>query len=69
MTRAWRVVLWIVLALLAAGIVLAGAGWLTGASLPRMAELLFGGVEEAGAAAGVVASRATELISALGKLI
>lgn len=69
MTRAWRVVLWIVMALLAAGIVLAGAGWLTGASLPRMAELLFGGVEEAGAAAGAVVSRAMELISALGKLI
>ena len=40
MTKAWRVVLWIVLALLAAGIVLAGAGWLTGASPLRMAEQL-----------------------------
>ena len=46
MSRVWRVVLFIALALVAAGIVLMGAGWLTGASAPRIAELVFGGQAE-----------------------
>lgn len=51
MTKAWRVVIWIALALLVAGVVLMGAGWLTGASLPRMADMVFGGADAAKAAA------------------
>ena len=43
MSKAWRIVLFIVLGLLAAGVVLAGAGWLTGASLVRIEELVLGG--------------------------
>ena len=45
MSRIWRVVLFIVLALLATGVVLMGAAWLTGASPARIAELVFGGPE------------------------
>ena len=46
MSRIWRVVLFIVLALLATGVVLIGAGWLTGASVTRIVELVFGGPAE-----------------------
>ena len=45
MTKAWRIVLWAVLALIVAGAVLAGIGWLPGASPVRMADLLFGSVD------------------------
>lgn len=45
MSRAWRVMTFIVLALLAAGIVLLGAAWLTGASPDRIVELVFDGRE------------------------
>ena len=45
MTKAWRIVLWAVLALIVGGAVLAGIGWLTGASPVRMADLLFGSVD------------------------
>ncbi len=43
MTRGWRVFMTIVLVLFAAGLVLLGAAWLTGASLHRIVELVFGG--------------------------
>ena len=45
MNRIWRIVLFLTLALVAMGIVLLGAGWLTGASVPRVIELVFGGEE------------------------
>ncbi len=41
MTRAWKFVLVFVLLLFAAGVVLLGAAWLTGASLHRVIELVF----------------------------
>lgn len=43
MSRAWRIVLYLVLGLLAAGIVLLGAAWITGASIGRIEELALGG--------------------------
>ena len=43
MTRTWRIILWITLALLAVGLVLAGAGWLCGASTKRIINEAFGG--------------------------
>ena len=43
MGRAWRVVLYIVCGMIALGLVLVGAAWLTGASVPRIEELVFGG--------------------------
>ena len=46
MGRAWRIVLTVVLVLLAAGVVLLGAAWLTGASVGRIVELVFGGQAE-----------------------
>ncbi len=46
MSRVWRIVMFIVLALIAAGVVLAGAALLTGASIPRIIELVFGGQAE-----------------------
>ena len=46
MSRIWRVVMFIVLALAAAGVVLIGAALLTGASVPRIIELVFGGQAE-----------------------
>ena len=61
MAKAWRIVGWIVVILLAAGIVLGGAGWLTGASLPRMIDMVFGG----GAAARSAAEGALEQIGGL----
>lgn len=42
MTRTWRIVLWIAAALFAAGVVLAGAGWLSGASTSRIINEVFG---------------------------
>ena len=42
MTRSWRIVLWIAAALLAAGLVLAGAGLLSGASTGRIISEVFG---------------------------
>ena len=42
MGKAWRVVLYIVFGLIALGLVLLGAAWLTGASVPRIEELVFG---------------------------
>ena len=45
MRTAWRIVGTIVLVLLVAGIVAAGIGLLTGASLDRMMENVFGGWE------------------------
>ena len=44
MSRAWRVVLTVVVGILAAGIVLLGAAWVTGAAVWRIEELAFGGV-------------------------
>ena len=43
MGQAWRIVLYLVLGLLAAGIVLLGAAWITGAALWRIEELALGG--------------------------
>lgn len=43
MIRFWKIVLPVVAILFLTGIVLAGAGWLTGASPDRIAELLYGG--------------------------
>ena len=51
MARIWRIVAWIAAGLLIVGVVLGAAGLLTGASLDRMAYTLFGGAEEARAAA------------------
>lgn len=45
MSKAWRVVGTVVLVLAVAGIVAAGIGMLTGASLDRMVENIFGGYE------------------------
>ena len=42
MTRSWRIILWIAAALQAAGLVLAGAGWLSGASTGRIINEVFG---------------------------
>ena len=61
MAKVWRIVGWAVLILLVAGIVLGGAGWLSGASLPRMIDLVFGG----GAAARSAALAATDRIAGL----
>ena len=46
MNRIWRVVSCIAAALIAVGVVLLGAGLLTGASLHRIAALVFGGQTE-----------------------
>lgn len=51
MTKAWRIVLFITGGLVLAGLVLAGVGWLTGASPLRMADILYGGVDGVRAAA------------------
>ena len=45
MEKAGRIVLWLALVLLAAGIVLIGAAWLTGTSPDRIVELVFNGPE------------------------
>lgn len=45
MSRAWRVVITVVLVLAVAGVVSAGIGLLTGASLDRMVENVFGGYD------------------------
>ena len=45
MSKTWRAVLTIVLVLVIAGIVCGGIGLLTGASLDRMVENVFGGWE------------------------
>ena len=45
MSKAWRVIITIVLVLAVAGIVCGGIGLLTGASLDRMVENVFGGWE------------------------
>ena len=45
MAKAWRVVLTVVIFLVAAGAVLVGAAWLTGASPTRIVELVFDGPE------------------------
>ncbi len=68
MSNTWRIVLWIAGILLAAGIVLGGAGWLTGASLPRMADVLFGGMEEARAAAQAALDRGLDLLRSAAAL-
>ncbi len=46
MSRIWRIVLILALCLIVAGIVLLGAAWLTGASISRIVELVFGGQAE-----------------------
>ena len=68
MSKAWRVFLWIAGILLAAGIVLGGAGWLTGASPVRMADVLFGGTEEARAAAQAALDRCADLLRSVTAL-
>ena len=46
MSRMWRIVLFAAAALLGLGLVLLGAGWITGGSVSRIVELVFGGPEE-----------------------
>ncbi len=53
MSKAWRVIGTIILIILLAGIVAGGIGLLTGASLDRMVENVFGGWEEFEAIANV----------------
>lgn len=55
MTKAWRIVFWIAAALFAAGLVLAGAGLLSGASTSRIVNEVFG--SEAGLLAELDAAR------------
>ena len=43
MGKAWRIVMTVVVFLAVAGVVLIGAAWLTGASFPRIVELVFDG--------------------------
>ena len=43
MSRLWRTVLIIALVLAAIGVVLLGAARVTGASIPRIVEMIFGG--------------------------
>ena len=45
MAKAWRIILIVAAFLAAAGIVLIGAAWLTGASPARIVELVFDGPE------------------------
>ena len=67
MAKIWRIVVWAALGLLIAGIVLGGAGWLTGASLTRMADILYGGADGAKAAAQTVLEQGSEVLrSVLG---
>lgn len=47
MTKAWRGVILLVVCVLAAGIVIGGVGWLTGASFSRIVELTVGTTEKA----------------------
>ena len=61
MEKAWRVVLIAVVFLVAAGIVLAGIAWLTGASPARIAELTMGGPEGVKAWWGVATQSARSL--------
>lgn len=42
MAKVWRIVLWLALGLAAAGLVLGGAGWLTGASPERIYDIVSG---------------------------
>jgi len=43
MTRFWKIVIAVFALVLIAGILLAGVGYLTGASVERIAEVVFGG--------------------------
>ncbi len=45
MSKVWRIVLSVVLVLAIAGVLAAGIGMLTGASVDRMVENIFGGYE------------------------
>lgn len=65
MNRAWRLVLFLALALVVAGVVLLGAAWLTGASIPRIVELVFGGQAELEAWFGSALDRAAALWTAV----
>ena len=42
MTKSWRIIFWLAAALLVVGLVLAGAGWLSGASTGRIVNEVFG---------------------------
>ena len=68
MAKVWRIVGWAVLILLVAGIVLGGAGWLSGASLPRMIDLVFGGGAAARSAASTAMGRITGLLQQVAAL-
>ena len=69
MAKVWRIVLWCVLILLAAGILLGGAGWLTGASVTRMADTVFGGMEEARTAAHAAVEQGIDTLQGLTELL
>ena len=60
MNKLWRTVMTIALILVAAGIVLLGAAWVTGAAIPRIIEMVFGGRDELNAwlSAGLDRARA-----------
>lgn len=45
MTRVWKIVFWFSVTMLTIGLVLAGAGWLTGASSNRIIETCFGSTD------------------------
>ncbi len=45
MSKVWRAVLTVAAVLLAAGVIMAAVGYITGASPNRMAELVFGGAD------------------------
>lgn len=68
MTRAWKIVFWVAAALLLAGVVLAGAGWLCGASTARIVNEVFGSRDGLLAEVDAVRARLLSLLDALGSL-
>ena len=61
MSKLWKAVGVTALALFILGLVLCGAGWLTGASPARMAELIFGGTDAAVEAGKAAMTRLSDL--------
>lgn len=62
MSRAWRIVGTIILIIIVAGIVAGGIGLLTGASLDRMVENVFGGWEALEAIVNTVMGELGEML-------
>jgi len=46
MIRYWKIILLVFVILFLAGVLLAAAGWMTGASPTRIIELVYGGMDE-----------------------